>query len=124
MYGDFECLRNGITGVQLNTTAIVEHVMDIKRQIQSVRERVHAIRSNLPFNNLPNRVIIELMNCVVLWINVFPPSSGVSLTYIPSTIMTGTALDYIKYCKIPFGVYAETHEERNPKKRSTNEQEV
>jgi hypothetical protein len=58
-------------------------------------------------------MIIELMNFVVIWINAFPTSSGVSITYSPHTITTGTALDYSKYCKPPFGAYIETQEENN-----------
>jgi hypothetical protein len=60
---------------------------------------------------ISNRMIIELLNVVVLWLNALPPSRGVSSTYIPRTFMTGTALDYNKHCKLPFGAYIETHEE-------------
>jgi hypothetical protein len=58
-------------------------------------------------------MIVELMRFVVLWLNEFPSSSGVFITFRPRTIMTGTSLDYRKYCKIPFGAYVETHEENN-----------
>jgi hypothetical protein len=57
---------------------------------------------------------MEHIAVVVLWLNAFPPSSGVSNTYSPRTIMTGTTLDYSKHCKLPFGAYVETHEENNP----------
>jgi hypothetical protein len=50
---------------------------------------------------------------VVLWINAVPPSSGVSKIFSPRTIMTGTALDFNKHFQIPFGAYAEVHEDRN-----------
>jgi hypothetical protein len=55
-------------------------------------------------------MILELINFLVLWLNAFPPSSGISKTYSPRTIMTGTTLDYNKHCKLPFGAYVETHE--------------
>jgi hypothetical protein len=58
-------------------------------------------------------MLIEMLANVVLWINAFPPSSGVSTAYSPRTIMTGTALDFNKHCQIPFGAYAEVHEDRN-----------
>jgi hypothetical protein len=70
--------------------------------------------STLPFKNLPSRMIIELIHFLVLWLNAFPPSSGVSITYSPRTIMTGTTLDYNKHCRLPFGAYVETHEENDP----------
>jgi hypothetical protein len=98
----------------LNTTATSEHVTGIERQIWIVKERARAIWSTLPFNKTPNRMIVELITFVVLWLNAFPPSSGVSQTYSPRTIMTGTMLDYSKHCKLPFGAYVKTHEENNP----------
>jgi hypothetical protein len=111
---EFECLRDDIRGVVLNTTATSEHVPEIERQIRVVKERARAIWSTLPFNAIPNRMIVELVICVVLWLNAFPPSSGVSKTYSHRTIMTSTTLDYSKHCKLPFGAYVQTQEENNP----------
>jgi hypothetical protein len=79
-----------------------------------IKERSRAIGSTLLFKSMPNRVIVELINVVILWINAFPPSSGVSKTYSPRTIMTGSILDYVKHCKLPVGAYVETHEENTP----------
>jgi hypothetical protein len=67
----------------------------------------------LPFKIIPGRMIIDMIANAVLWINAFPPSSGVSKTFSPRTIMTGTALDFNKHCQIPFGAYAEVHEDNN-----------
>jgi hypothetical protein len=58
-------------------------------------------------------MIIEMLANVVLWINAFPPTSGVSKTFSPRTIMTGTTLNFNKHCKIHCGAYAEVHEDRN-----------
>jgi hypothetical protein len=111
---ELECLRDDIRGVILNTTATSEHVPEIERQIRVVKERARAIWSTLPFNAIPKRMIVELVTFGVLWLNAFPPSRGVSKTYSPRNIMTGTTLDYSKHCKLPFGAYVETHEENNP----------
>jgi hypothetical protein len=100
-------------GVNLNTTAASEHVPDIERQIRLIKERSRALRSILPFKIIHGRMIIEMLAKVVLWINAFPPSSGVSASYSPRTIMTGTTLDFNKHCRIPSGAYAEVHEDRN-----------
>jgi hypothetical protein len=59
-------------------------------------------------------MIIELVSFSVIWLNAFPPSSGVSKTFSPRTIMTGTSLEYAKHHKVPFGAYVETHEEDLP----------
>jgi hypothetical protein len=105
---ELECIRLELLthGVNLNTTATSEHVPDIEWQIRLIKERTRVFRSTLPFKNVPCRVIIEMLANVVVWINAFPPASGVSKTFSPGTIMTGTALDLNKHCQIPFGAYA------------------
>jgi hypothetical protein len=112
---EFECLRLEVLGhgVHLNTTAASEHVPDIERHIRLIKERARALRSALPFRLILGRMIIEMMAHTVLWLNAFPPASGVSTTHIPRTIMTGTALDFEKQCQISFGAYAEVHEDRD-----------
>jgi hypothetical protein len=107
----FECLRGYLPEINLNNTAASEHVPDIERQIRLLKERSRAIRSTLPFKAIPGRIIIELVYYAALWLNAFPPSSGVSAFYSPRNIMTGMALDFAKHCKLPFGAYAEAHEE-------------
>jgi hypothetical protein len=111
---EFEPLRDEVPEVTLNTIAADEHVPYIERQIRTMKERARAVRITLPFKRLPARMIIELVHFSTLWLNAFPPSSGVSDTYSPHTIMTGTSLDYSKHCKVPFGAYVETHEENSP----------
>jgi hypothetical protein len=107
----FEFLRLELLGhvVNLNTTTASKHVPDIERHIRLIKERARALRSTLPFKLIPDRMIIEMMAHVVLWLNAFQPANGVSTTYSPRTIMTGTALDFEKHCQIPFGAYAEVH---------------
>jgi hypothetical protein len=90
---EFAPLRDDLPEVNLNSTAADVHITDIERQIRVIKERSRAIRSTLLFKRLPARIIIELVNFVTLWMNDFPPSSGVSNTFIPRTIMTGTTLD-------------------------------
>jgi hypothetical protein len=108
---EFECLRGNLPELNLNTTAASEHIPDVERQIRVLKERSRAIRSTLPFKAIPGRIIIELVYYAAFWLNDFPLSSGVSAFYSPRTIMTGMALDFAKHCKIPFGAYAEAHEE-------------
>jgi hypothetical protein len=112
---EFECMRDKLLthGIDLYTTAASQHVLDVERQIRVLKERARALRSTLPFKLIPGRMIIELLANVALWINAFPPSSGVSKTFSPHTIMTGTMLDFNKHCQIPFGAYAELHEDND-----------
>jgi hypothetical protein len=114
MDSEFKLLRDEVPEVTLNTNSPDEHVPDIERQIRTMKERARAVRGTLPFKRLPARMIIELVHFLTLWLNAFPHSSGVSDTYSPCTIMTGTSLDYGKHCKVPFRAYVETHEENSP----------
>jgi hypothetical protein len=89
---EFECLRDDIPELNLNTTAASEHVPNIERQIRVIKERMRAIKSTLLFKQLPARIFIEMMQYAVLWLNCFPPLSGISQTFSPRTIMTGTTI--------------------------------
>jgi hypothetical protein len=108
---EFECLCCDLPELNLNTTADSEHVLDVERQIQVLKERPRAIMSTLPFKAIPGGIIIELVYYAAFWLNAFHPSSGVSASYSPRMIMTGMALDFAKHCKLPFGAYAEAHAE-------------
>jgi hypothetical protein len=108
---EFECLRSDLPELNLHTTAASEHVPDVERQIRVLKEWSRAIWSTLPCQAIHVRIIIELVYYAAFWLNAFPPSSGVSSTYSPRTIMTGNALEFAKHCKLPFGAYAEAHEE-------------
>jgi hypothetical protein len=70
---EFECLRDDLRGITLNTTAESEHVPEIERQIRVIKERARAIWITLPFRRVPNRMIVELINFVLLWLNAPPP---------------------------------------------------
>ena len=56
-------------------------------------------------------MIIEMIYNCVLWINDFPPKGGVSSAISPHTLLTGVKFDYNCHCKLPFGAYAQVHEE-------------
>ena len=56
---------------------------------------------------------IELAKHAVVFLNAFPPNSGLSKTYSPLTIMTGKSLDWKKSFKLHFGSYAQVHEDKN-----------
>jgi hypothetical protein len=83
----------------------------IERQIQILKEHTLAIRGTLPFKAIPERIVIELVYYASFGLSAFPPSKDVSDSYSPRTIMTCTSLEFSKYCKLPFGAYAEAYEE-------------
>ena len=97
----------------LNTTGARDHVPEVERQIQVIKEHMRAHHANLPFPSFTRRMTIELAKHVVMFLNAFPPKSGISKTYSPRTIMTGKALDWKKSCKLHFEAYAQVHEDIN-----------
>ena len=108
--GEFAKLENKIEGLNMDTTGNNEHVGDIERLIRVLKERIRAIRSSIPCKRLPRRVIIELITFVVFWLNSHPPKGGVSRTYSPRTILLDTTVSQRLHCRLPFGSYAETHD--------------
>ncbi len=91
------------------TVAKNENVGDVENAIKHVKERFRAICTTLPFRHISARMIIELVNFCIMWINAFQSSVGVSAELSPRTIMTGQKMDFTKHCRSPFGAYCETH---------------
>ena len=109
-------------GLNINSTATSEHVPEIERKIQVIKERARSIQINIPFKRTPRIIIIELQKFLVIWINNFLVKSFVSATFRPRTLMTGTTLDCQKQCKADFGAYCEVHKEKFPLNNINNEQ--
>ena len=82
MYMDpeFNCVDKSIVGTDLNTTAARDHVPEIERQIQVVKERMKSFHGGLLYDHMTIRMIIELGKYVVMMINDFPPNSCLSRT--------------------------------------------
>jgi hypothetical protein len=115
MDGEFECLCGDLAaiGVGVNTTANDEHVRDIKRYIQTVKEQTRGMYNTLPFQQLPTRLIIEMVYMSVFWLNCFPNRNGVTNILSPQAIITGMLIDYNDHCQLEFGTYVQTHEQHN-----------
>ena len=84
---EFEKLRDKLPNVTLNTTAAREHIGEIERKIQVVKERAMSTISILPYKLLPKLVIIKLMHFCVIWMNSFPVKSGISEKWSPREIV-------------------------------------
>ena len=115
MDGEFVPLCSGLMelGLRLNETSRDEHVGDIERCIQMVKERMRAIYNTLPFQKIPARLIIEMAKTAVFWLNTFPAAGGASQQMSPRTIVMGQQVDYKRHCRFQFCEYAQTHEEHN-----------
>ena len=107
MDGEFELLHNDLNqaGIDLNITVANEHIPQIEQQIRVIKERVQATCHSLPFKTMPQLMLIKMVYNVVKWINAFPPKVGVSEFLSPQTILTGTQLNNVMDCCLPFGSY-------------------
>ena len=88
--------------------------MSIERVVWTVKYRVCAIRSGLPFCILPPRMIIKIMASVLLWLNASPPVGDVFATCSPCNIILGSHLDYNTHCRLSFEAYAQVHDNPDP----------
>ena len=68
---------------------------------------------NQTFPSFTKQMTIELAKNVVIFLNNFPPKSGLSKIYSPHKIMTGKAVDWKKIYKFNFVAYVKVHEDRN-----------
>ena len=113
---EFEGVRERMHkhGMNINICAPNEHIPEVERKIRTVKERVRGILTTLPFKLIPNVIIVHAVVFSVIWINFFPPKSGVSQHLSPQVIVTGLSADAEKHCRIPFGAYAQVHGEPTP----------
>jgi hypothetical protein len=98
----FDKVDNIVNMVKINTTVAREHIGEIECNIRVIKERSHAIVSDLPYKILPRQVIIHLVYFSVLWLNSLPSTVGVSEKYSSQGIVTGRELDFNKHCKTTF----------------------
>lgn len=115
MDGEFEPLRGELSfiGITLNTVSRDEHVPEIERRIRTLKERARASFNTLPFKRMPAQMVIQMVYHANFWLNVFPPSEGISGIISPRELMTGSSIDFNKHCKMEFGEYAQVHEEHD-----------
>jgi hypothetical protein len=81
-------------GVRLNIAAANEHVPEIERVIQTIKECNWASVSALPFKKFPKLLKCALIAHTVSCLNFLPHVNGLSATLSPRTIVTGNVLDF------------------------------
>jgi hypothetical protein len=74
---------------QLNTTSANEHEPTAERKIRQIKERARAIIYSIPYNALPERIIIHMVLFVAKQLNLFPVKGGLTAYLSPRQIMTG-----------------------------------
>lgn len=108
---EFVPLQAEMGQFQFNYCAQNEHIPEIERFIQTVKDRTQSGCNSLPFRRIPRLMVIRMVSNALFWINAFPHKDGVSSNLSPSFILTGKQLDFAKHVRAEFGAYVQTHEE-------------
>ena len=56
---------------------------------------------------------LQMVYCCNFWLNIFPPTDGVSQHLSPQELITGQEIDYPSHCQLEYGTYAQVHEEHD-----------
>ena len=75
---DFDSVKYHLPFLEVNTTAAREHVAEIDRELQQVKERVRCTPSEFTFQFIPTMVLIYTVYNMCLWMNVFQIQSGIT----------------------------------------------
>jgi hypothetical protein len=111
----FEPMRGELAnlGAIINVVSRDEHVPEIEHYNRTIKERVRAAYTVLPFQFVPPVFLVELVYAQVFWRNMFALKDGISSTQSPSELVLNRKLDFNAHCKIEFGEYVQTHEEHD-----------
>jgi hypothetical protein len=66
MDNEFEKVANHVINVVMNTPAGSEHITEIEPQTGVPKERAHDILCTLPYPNLPQQILIQLLPFIVM----------------------------------------------------------
>jgi hypothetical protein len=88
---EFACLQPSLLPLPMNLVPRDAHVGEIERSIRTIKERVRADVSTLPFSRLPKLLICELVRRAVHFLNHCPTLDDVSATLSPSSVVTGAS---------------------------------
>ena len=107
----FKAMKDqNLLGIRVNVVSKEEHVPDIERLIRVIKERARSYYAMLPFDFMPQTMVIHLLTTVVFYINAFVWREGVSQFLPPITIVEGLPLDFNKHFHLIFGEYVHTYE--------------
>ena len=104
---EFEKDEDELSLVDVNITAARERVAVIERGIRLLKEQSRCVVESLPFQYLPNQIVIHMVYFVCMMVNAVPTTEGISQVFSPREIVTQRRFDFKKDCKALFGLYVE-----------------
>eukprot|EP00536_Pseudo-nitzschia_multiseries_P011086 jgi/Psemu1/27846/gm1.27846_g len=97
------------TPIALHVTAWNEHEPHIERDHHTSKERCQCTFAAIPFDKMPPRMVIKLVNGVDFWLNSLTMTSGLNTTLSSQEIITGEKINANRHCKFQFGDYVLGH---------------
>jgi hypothetical protein len=87
MDNEFEKIWEHVPSVDMNTPAMGEHIADIEWHICYIKECARNILCTLPCPALPNLILIHLLHFIMMWLNNFPSTTGISTHFSPRELI-------------------------------------
>jgi hypothetical protein len=115
---EFECARDSLAPIHLDTVPPDSHVGDVERSIRTIKERSRATVHGLPFKRLPKLMVNELVLHSTRCLNQLPAENGVSDIMSPHAIITGRPNPDYRHLQLEFGSYVQVYE-YNPNTNNT-----
>jgi hypothetical protein len=89
-----------------------EKVGDTSAQSKNAPD-VFVTCNTLPFDVIPSRMVVVMINASVFWLNAFNHRLSISPARSPWTIVTSKHIDYNRHCRYEFGQNVQTREEHD-----------
>ena len=93
--------------VDVNTTAVREHVAEIEWGICLLKERSRCVVKSLPYQYLHRQIVIQMVYFVCMMVNATPAAEDISQIFSSGEIVTKRKIDFKKDHKAQFGSYVE-----------------
>ena len=110
---EFECLRDALSPIALDTTTTNTHVGEVERSIRTIKERVRTTVHGMPFTRLPRLIVKELVKQAEDLCNLFPSGSGPTAEHSPAALIQGTSKPDFNSYSIEFGAYVQVYDGTN-----------
>ena len=108
---DFDKIKAILLQLNINSSAAGEHVAEVERHIRLLKDRCRGILSTLPFKQVPNIILIHLLQFIMMWLNAFPIKNGVLAQPSPQELIYVHKLDTGKHHQTLFGMNCEVLKE-------------
>ena len=99
-------IRDAVHPVLIQITPPEEHQPEVERSIRLIKERSRSATHSVPFRRYPKVMTTNLVKSVVMWLNAFPSTSGISRDVSPASIVEGRSKPNMNIARVPFGSYA------------------